>query len=200
MPEYLSPGVYIEEFEIGARPIEGVSTSTAGFLGVTLRGPQDPRLINGFEQFKRLYGGYMPIDDSNMAYAVDGFFMNGGQRCFVGRIVAQDSVIMTGALDTVNIGAIGPGQWGNRIALKVEEGSLVDPVNPRIKLTVMYWDVLPPAAPPVDPTNPANATNPDRREPVLLEVYDNLSADQTSIDYFETRINKNKEQFWRFKF
>ena len=39
MPEYLTPGVYIEEFEIGARPIEGVSTSTAGFLGQTERGP-----------------------------------------------------------------------------------------------------------------------------------------------------------------
>jgi phage tail sheath protein FI len=43
MPEYLSPGVYIEEFEIGARPIEGVSTSTAGFLGETERGPEKPR-------------------------------------------------------------------------------------------------------------------------------------------------------------
>ncbi len=39
MPEYLSPGVYIEEFEIGAKPMEGVSTSTAGFLGETERGP-----------------------------------------------------------------------------------------------------------------------------------------------------------------
>lgn len=193
MPEYLSPGVYIEEFEIGARPIEGVSTSTAGFLGVTLRGPQDPRLITGFEQFKRLYGSYMPIDDSNMAYAVDGFFMNGGQRCFVGRIVAGDASTMNGALDTVNISAIGPGQWGNRIALKVEEGSQQDPVNPRIKLTVMYWDVLPPVAPPFDPTDPANATNPDRREPDALEVYDDLSAEPTSIDYFETRINKNSK-------
>ena len=34
MPEYLAPGVYIEEIEIGAKPIEGVSTSTAGFLGI----------------------------------------------------------------------------------------------------------------------------------------------------------------------
>jgi len=197
MPEYLSPGVYIEEFEIGAKPIEGVSTSTAGYLGVTLRGPEEPRLITGFEQFKRIYGSFMPIDKSNLAYAVDGFFMNGGKRCFVGRIVAQDAIAMTGDLDTVNIRAIGPGQWGNRIALKIEAGSLQDGTQPepwdRIKMTVMYWDVLPPSTPPVDPTNPANATNPDRREPVLLEVYDDLSADPTSIDFFETRINKNSK-------
>ena len=197
MPEYLSPGVYIEEFEIGAKPIEGVSTSTAGYLGVTLRGPEEPRLVTGFEQFKRIYGSFMPIDKSNLAYAVDGFFMNGGKRCFVGRIVAQDAIAMTGDLDTVNIRAIGPGQWGNRIAIKIEAGSLQDDTQPepwdRIKMTVMYWDVFPPSTPPVDPTNPANATNPDRREPVLLEVYDDLSADSTSIDFFETRINKNSK-------
>ncbi len=45
MPEYLAPGVYIEEVRRGVRPIEGVSTSTAGFLGATQRGPETPRLI-----------------------------------------------------------------------------------------------------------------------------------------------------------
>jgi hypothetical protein len=53
----------------------------------------------------------------------------------------------------------------------------------------MYWDTAPPTDPPVDPTDPGQITNPDRREPTLLEVYDNLSADTTSIDFFETVIN-----------
>ena len=78
MPEYLSPGVYVEEIELGPRPIEGVSTSTAGFLGETLRGPLEPRLVTGFEQFKRLYGGHLPPDVSTLPFAVDGFFKNGG--------------------------------------------------------------------------------------------------------------------------
>jgi len=110
MPEYLSPGVYVEEIELGPRPIEGVSTSTAGFLGETLRGPEEPRLVTGFEEFKRLYGGYVPIDQSNLPFAVDGFFKNGGQRCFIGRVVAGDAVAMLGELDgksadrTANIG------------------------------------------------------------------------------------------------
>ena len=39
MPEYLAPGVYSEEISTGAVPIEGVSTSTAGFVGQTERGP-----------------------------------------------------------------------------------------------------------------------------------------------------------------
>jgi len=38
MPEYLAPGVYVEEIEIGAKPIEGVSTTTTGFLGMAERG------------------------------------------------------------------------------------------------------------------------------------------------------------------
>jgi hypothetical protein len=38
VPEYLAPGVYAEEKEISAKPIEGVRTSTAGFLGDAERG------------------------------------------------------------------------------------------------------------------------------------------------------------------
>src|SRR5260370_20021941 len=96
MPEYLAPGVYVEEIELGARPIEGVSTSTAGFLGVTLRGPQEPRLVTGFEEFKRLYGGYLPVDVSTLPFAVEGFFNNGGQRCYVGRIIGGRAVALGG--------------------------------------------------------------------------------------------------------
>ncbi|HSD58459.1 MAG TPA: hypothetical protein VLB04_09785, partial [Methanotrichaceae archaeon] len=89
MPEYLTPGVYIEEIEIGAKPIEGVSTSTAAFLGKTERGPIDPRLVTSFDQFRRLYGGYLP--DSYLAHEIDGFFRNGGSRCYIARIVGHSS-------------------------------------------------------------------------------------------------------------
>ncbi|HSB52638.1 MAG TPA: phage tail sheath subtilisin-like domain-containing protein [Dissulfurispiraceae bacterium] len=187
MPEYLSPGVYVEEIEIGAKPIEGVSTSTAGFLGPTERGPEGPRLITGFEQFKRLYGGYLA--NSFFAYGVEGFFTNGGQRCFVGRIAATAAAATSADVTAeINVEAIGPGIWGNRVAVKLERGSLNSGTTPVFKLTVMYWSQTPPT-PVVDPTNPANATNPNRREPDLIEVYDNLTDDQTSINYYENRIN-----------
>jgi phage tail sheath protein FI len=201
MPEYLSPGVYVEEIELGPRPIEGVSTSTAGFLGVTLRGPETARLVTGFEEFKRIYGGYLPVDDSTLPFAVDGFFKNGGQRAFIGRIIAGNRVIpgdnaatTTAAPDAnIQIQAIGPGEVGNRIAAKIEPPSLLvvgaPPTQQRFKLTVMYWDVAPPTTPPVDPTDPTQITDPDRREPTLLEVYDNLSPDPTSIDFYETVVN-----------
>lgn len=195
MPEYLSPGVYIEEIELGPRPIEGVSTSTAGFLGETLRGPEEPRYITGFEEFKRLYGGHVSTDVSNLPFAIDGFFKNGGQRCFVGRITAADADFMTADHDgKIQFRAIGPGEWGNRIAAKIEPASLQvvgAPANQqRFKLTVMYWDVTPPL-PLVDPTDPNQITNNNRKEPDLLEVYDNLSPDITSIDFYEKAVNGN---------
>ena len=53
MPEYLAPGVYIEEISRGARPIEGVSTSTTGFVGQTERGPTAPRLVTSWTEYLR---------------------------------------------------------------------------------------------------------------------------------------------------
>ena len=91
MPEYLSPGVYVEEIDVGPRPIEGVSTSTAGFVGVTQRGPVGglPRLVTSLPDFMRLYGGYLPEtwgDARYLTHAVKGFFENGGQRLYIKRV------------------------------------------------------------------------------------------------------------------
>lgn len=95
MPEYLAPGVYVEEVDTGSKPIEGVSTSTAGMIGVTERGPANvPILITSFGEFNRWFGDRLNIADfSNGAdhhcylpYAVDGFFTNGGKRVYITRI------------------------------------------------------------------------------------------------------------------
>jgi uncharacterized protein len=97
MPEYLAPGVYVEEIDSGPKPIEGVSTSTAGMVGATEMGPIDglPRLVTSFSDFQRLYGGFLPeIPWGNtrfLAYAVQGFFQNGGQRLFLQRVVGQNA-------------------------------------------------------------------------------------------------------------
>ena len=86
MPEYLSPGVYIEEIERGPKPIEGVATSTAAFLGETQRGPLIPTLVTSYSEYLRLFGDIFD-DDKYMPYAVKMFFDNGGRRCYVTRIV-----------------------------------------------------------------------------------------------------------------
>ena len=92
MAEYLSPGVYVEEFESGGKPMEAVGTSTAGFVGLAVRGPVEgvPQLITNFSEFKRTYGGYLSENEFGeyrfLAYAVEHFFVNGGSRCFVARV------------------------------------------------------------------------------------------------------------------
>ncbi len=96
MPEYLSPGVYVEEIEIGAKPIEGVSTSTAGFLGVAEKGTSEglPELVTSFSDFQRKFGSYLPESFSNyrfLPYAVESFFINGGSRCYVLRVLPSDA-------------------------------------------------------------------------------------------------------------
>ena len=73
-----TPGVYVEEIQTGPRPIEGVSTSTTGFVGETERGPTKPRLVTSWPDYTRWFGGYIdrpPFDRANhyLPYAVRGF-------------------------------------------------------------------------------------------------------------------------------
>ncbi|MDX3337180.1 MULTISPECIES: phage tail sheath family protein [Streptomyces] len=85
MPSYLSPGVYVEEVESGSRPIEGVGTSVAAFVGFAQKGPFDePTLITNWSQFVAAFGDF--VDGAYLASAVYGFFANGGGVCYVVRI------------------------------------------------------------------------------------------------------------------
>ena len=119
MPEYLSPGVYIEEFEMGARPIERVSTSTVGFLGMTERGPtKPPILIDSWDKFTRIYGSY--TYDSYLAYAVEGFFNNGGKRCYIGRVIREGADSASLEENGLTFKAVGEGAWGNRVGVRIE--------------------------------------------------------------------------------
>jgi phage tail sheath protein FI len=99
MPEYLSPGVYVEETSFRARSIEGVATSTAGFVGQCRYGPfeGEPRLITSFDEFERYYGSLNDLNFAgvpavnHLAHAVNLFFENGGKRVYIARIFAPPS-------------------------------------------------------------------------------------------------------------
>ncbi len=115
MPEYLSPGVYVEEIEIGAKPIEGVSTSTAAFIGLTESGDEylnKPTLVTSWGEFVKKFGRYTD-DAPYVAPAVQGFFQNGGQRCFIVKVAAGSDDAET------NSNIIGTdGGAGNRTGLQ----------------------------------------------------------------------------------
>ena len=122
MPEYLAPGVYVEEVSSGIKPIEGVGTSTAGFIGATERGPMPPQFVSSFLEFQRIYGSHVP-HLSYLAYAVQGFFENGGRRCFVGRVASRNAVTAANNFGSLRIAAAGPGIWGNNISIEFEEAT-----------------------------------------------------------------------------
>ncbi|MBR0376933.1 MAG: phage tail sheath family protein [Lachnospiraceae bacterium] len=125
MAEYLSPGVYVEELESGSKPMEGVGTSTAGFVGLAERGPVGgiPQLVTSAAEFKRTYGGYLSENAFGeyrfLAYAVDQFFINGGSRAFIVRVAPSDGVCSTGSNKVLNISAKNPGTWGDDIQINV---------------------------------------------------------------------------------
>jgi uncharacterized protein len=85
MPTYLSPGVYVEELEAGVRPIEGVGTAVAAFIGLASDGPfHTPTLVTNWTQFTTTFGE--PVDGSYLAHAVYGYFLNGGGQAYIVRI------------------------------------------------------------------------------------------------------------------
>jgi phage tail sheath protein FI len=109
MPSYLAPDIYIEEVSGGARPIQGVGTSTAGFVGVApniTAHLNEAFAINNWMQFVREY-----VSDGSastaLSHAVYGFFQNSGQRCFVVN-VGKGSAIAGGGRDRVGLDLFEP--------------------------------------------------------------------------------------------
>ena len=151
MPEYLAPGVYVEEAGEGPRPIEGVSTSTAGMAGQTERGPMVPRPVTSWTEYQRWSGGFFDrVPTANAArflpYAVRGFFENGGQRLFIARVTPAGAATALADLPcgsgTAIVTAIGPGVWGNGILVRVRDASLAVPGTATadwFRLTLLYY-------------------------------------------------------------
>ena len=91
MPTYLSPGVYVEEVDAGSRPIEGVGTAVAAFVGIASQGPfNTPTLVSSWRQFVSTFGEF--VDDAYLAHSVYGYFLNGGGNCYVVRIGEEGQV------------------------------------------------------------------------------------------------------------
>ena len=93
MPTYLTPGVYVEEVPSANKPIEGVSTSIAAFVGLAPGGPVNtPMRISNWTQFAKIYGDPNEPDNgpfmegAYLAHSVYGFFQNGGNLCWIVRV------------------------------------------------------------------------------------------------------------------
>ena len=107
MPEYLAPGVYVEETSFRAKSIEGVSTTTTGFIGPSRYGPIElqPDIITSLGEFERSYGDRSRLQfagqvlDNYLWHAVRAFFEEGGKRLYVSRVFRPLASITTDATD-----------------------------------------------------------------------------------------------------
>jgi uncharacterized protein len=198
--ETLHPGVYTLELPSAVRPIEGVSTSTAAFVGFASKGPvpgttlpngkaAQPLLVTSFTDYQRNFGGFRA--DSFLTYSARAFFENGGQRLYVVRVVGAPTSPPTSpptlpagrALSAAGapfaLSAVNEGAWGNQITVEIANSSDGNTAS-NFKLVVRY----------------DSGAGPD-----IVETYDNVTfsgsptsgTGATPADYARAVVNRRSE-------
>ena len=109
MPEYLAPGVYVEEIPSGTKQLSSAPTAVPAFIGRTATAPPDddgPSVVTSWADYQRRFGGF--TDSALLPRAVHGFFQNGGGRCHIVRIPdgreTLDHLIRAGEPDAIPLG------------------------------------------------------------------------------------------------
>lgn len=192
MPEYLAPGVYMEEVSFRSKSIEGVPTSTTGMAGLTRFGPVHldggptstaPRLITSFTEFESVYGGLEELSYSGtlrtnyLAHAVRAFFMNGGQRIYISRVFVPDGAdakkgraerVVTVGATTATWRARWPGKLGNVsvTAKAVRSRNLAAAVGSSVEVRNLRPGAV------VEIIRPPAAVPTDATAPVLGDLYE----------------------------
>ena len=139
MPQYLSPGVYVEEVDSGARPIEGVGTAVAAFVGIAEKGPvNEPTLVTNWSQFAQTFGEF--VEGAYLPHAVFGYFLNGGGSAYIVRVGANgDGPVGAmaeltsggdGKLGSYRVSALEGGAAGNDISVEVTDAKPTEGETP----------------------------------------------------------------------
>lgn len=137
MPSYLHPGVYLEEIPSGSKPIEGVSTSVAAFVGSARKGPVGVATLIGKLDDYLLEFGSINSEDDAMGLAVQSFYLNGGGAAYIcrlagaGSLAASENFLGEGvvggastALPVLIIAARNEGDWGNDVYVQIKKEDL----------------------------------------------------------------------------
>jgi uncharacterized protein len=170
MPTYLSPGVYVEELDTGSRPIEGVGTAVAAFVGLAEKGPfNTPTLVTNWSQFVSIFGEF--VEDTYLALSVFGYFQNGGGAAFIVRIgsggteqaaIAELSTGGESPLSAYKLTALQSGSVGNDIQVTVSDSEEEGAEEGSFRLSVRQGDTIEnydPVSPKRGRTNVATVVN-----------------------------------------
>ena len=178
IPTY--PGLYIEEVPSGVRPIAGVSTADTAFVDFFRRGEMNKAVrVASFGDFEREFGG---LDGrSEASYALQQYFLNGGQVAWVVRVAggtprAASLTLRTGGAtpqDTLTVTAINEGVWGESLQVAVDyttrdQTAFPDEFNVAVRETPLAQG---------------------RRQVVASEVHRNLSMSRNSPRYVVAAVN-----------
>ncbi len=138
------PGVYIQELPSPVHTIAGVATSIAAFVGYTPSGIDNrAQVIFSFADFQRLFGGL--ASNSEVSYAVQQFFQNGGSQAYVVRVPMDGA---TGALvtfDDLTFTALSSGAWANGqllVDVDVQNINLTTPAGDPLAFNLTITDLL----------------------------------------------------------
>ena len=131
MDKYISPGVYVESISSAVSVDDRLSTGIGGFIGIAERGPDIPVLISSWQEYIDTFAFGMDspfLSNSSLAFAVYGFFQNGGKQCYVQRAIGG----ITAAFSSTSVSytpqgsekpvilfklrAIEKGAWGNKLS------------------------------------------------------------------------------------
>jgi uncharacterized protein len=147
MPSYMSPGVYVQEVSSGSKPIEGVGTAVAAFVGLAQKGPvNEPTLVTNWTQFTTRFGDFVP--DGYLAQAVYGYFLNGGGSAYIVRVgggAATDDAVARAALPSgpdggapLRLSAVESGATGDELSVEVLDAG--EPTDGTFKIVVSRND------------------------------------------------------------
>jgi phage tail sheath protein FI len=197
--DYFAPGVYVEEVDRGSRPIQGVVTAVAGFVGFTqdIRGgaePFTPMLVTSWNQYLQYFArpnsdGFTDFD-AYLPFAVYGWFLNGGGRCWV-----------------TSIGTHLPGDEQPNPAENPTSGTILNSRNNRPSLR-FYVPTDSNALPSSGNSNSSNNALNGRRDRITVEIQDSdpkqseSSQGRTVLDtgeYFTVVVKQNGEEINRFE-
>ena len=215
--DYFAPGVYVEEVDRGSRPIEGVPTAVAGFLGFTedVRGGAEmfkPMLVTSWNQYLQYFG--RPNSDgftdfgAYLPFTVYGWFLNGGGRCWVtsignrlpGTPTPEQNAVGTEVLNRakrpalrfslVQDGAIAP-NTGNG------NGALLPPSELAIRIRIMDGEPKPPAPAPAPSTETSSETGTETGTETSSQAVTAISAN--TGEYFTVVISQSNEELERYE-
>lgn len=164
------------------KPLEFLpSSTTAGFVGLTERGRLIPTNVYSWEDYKQKFGDEIDPSISYLTHSVKGFFDNGGSRAVVARICGKGaSTAILNLAPNLNIRALHPGIWGNRIYIGVQMGTRTG-----YNLTLYYYR----SSPASEYDNINVNTNQNLPDADIQEDYDNLSFEPKGPNYALDMVN-----------